>query len=445
MKQETNDTINRNVAKENQVVLTDVKDLPSIDLELLDQIQKELQLTYTAQVAETVQQMEENAWESVTETLIQCDTKGVAQEEQIEVDEANVETSILVKNKNKNEKSDVNANDPKKPIPSETPKTEGLLNFDTPLTSKEESAAVKIQSVFRGFKTRKQYTMTKINDRHLVHSQINRNTENNADYEHAQNFTKTVVDEAGMETREDDHTGQVDYLEHEIFPHKVKDLEVTLGKDQRIKIHKEDTHSESTSENLRFGKKFEYKNQLKLKTEEKEFDKAEEEIAFCGYKVGREMQPEHCCIKNVHAADTWKNENKEESILINQMQNLEAATNQSNDKDKNDKVTSKLVKTKDLRIENEYKNDSYNLYITPEQKIIECFGMEGKEDGVCSMEGLFRAEPIKIFNFDETGLEAKGLLSLGTQDCKGNDLQVDNEQLRISTGNKEPSAPSFNL
>lgn len=57
--------------------------------------------------------------------------------------------------------------------------------------------------------------MTKTDDRHLVNLQNNRNTENDMVYEHAQNATETVVDVAGRETKEDNHTHQVNYLEHE--------------------------------------------------------------------------------------------------------------------------------------------------------------------------------------------------------------------------------------
>lgn len=53
--------------------------------------------------------------------------------------------------------------------------------------------------------------------------------------------------------------------------HKTENPEVMLGKAQEIKAHQEDTGWEFTGKNIRSGKEFEHKNQLNLKSGQKEF------------------------------------------------------------------------------------------------------------------------------------------------------------------------------
>ncbi|XP_022255292.1 uncharacterized protein LOC106470943 [Limulus polyphemus] len=302
-------------------------------------------------------------------------------------------------------------------------------------TTIEENAAVKIQSAFRGFMTRKHYAATLAEDGYLIYPQMKRDNENTTEYE-LQKITRTSTEENVQESEENNFVDQKECVDEELNLEKANEEEPSTEKCQQIGFEGNIKKNPEQAE---------YDNQLKIEADKKEFYQPEEkkeaaatriQAVFRGYQVRREIKHDNLHIKS---ESTKEGEEQGENGSYSQLQNEAKTINQTSVGDENEKGYLELQQHKDLQEEGEHRKNPQEPLISLENKNSECLKKENIDVDHGSVAGLFRAEPIRILNFDDSFR----LIYPKDGDNKGEISQKRQEQSSFSVDNRRRSAPVF--
>ncbi|XP_076310446.1 uncharacterized protein LOC143225251 isoform X2 [Tachypleus tridentatus] len=298
-------------------------------------------------------------------------------------------------------------------------------------TVMEENAAVKIQSAFRGYMTRKYYAAALAEDGDLVYPQTKQDNEDITKYE-LQKLTPTPKEENNLVEQKESLHGKLNLKKEE---------ELTTEKYEQT----DPEGSKSLKSTKRCPEEAEYDNQLKIEAGNKEFYLPDEkqqiaatriQAVFRGYQVRREIKQGNVHIKCESTQDA---ERQGQNQSHEQLQYEAKTVSQTTVGDEKEKDYSQHEQHKDLQEEGEHRKEPQESLVSLEKKKSECLEKENKDVDHSSVTGLFRAEPVKILNFDES----VRLLYPKVDDNKEECNQKCQEHSSFSADKRRRSAPVF--